>query len=46
VSKKKQTPSPEVDQKQLVNDKVEKLRENNYEDDHIRKVTISGADGQ
>ncbi|MGM0873838.1 MAG: hypothetical protein ACQEWV_03385 [Bacillota bacterium] len=46
MTKKKQTPSPEVDQKQLINDKVEALRENNYEDDHVRKVTVSGADGQ
>jgi hypothetical protein len=46
VTKKKQTPSKEVDQKQLINDKAKALRENNYEDDHVRKVTISGADGQ
>jgi hypothetical protein len=46
LAKKKQTPSPQVDQKQLINDKVEALRENNYEDDHVRKVTNSGADGQ
>lgn len=46
MSKDKQTPSTEVDQKKLLNDKVEKARQNNFEDDHIRKVTISGAQGE
>ncbi|MGG1396753.1 hypothetical protein ABE288_02700 [Bacillus salipaludis] len=46
MSKKKFTPSPEVDQKQLLNDKVEKLRENNFEDNHVRRGTPNGADGQ
>ncbi|MEH7547228.1 hypothetical protein FB550_12115 [Neobacillus bataviensis] len=46
MSKDKQTPSTEVDQKKLLNDKVEKARQNNFEDDHIRKVTVSGAQGE
>jgi hypothetical protein len=46
MSKKDQTPSPEVDQKKLLDDKVEKLRNNNFEDDHIRRVTQNGAQGQ
>ncbi|MCM3162961.1 hypothetical protein KDJ21_015390 [Metabacillus litoralis] len=46
MSKKKNTPSSEVDQKKLVDDKAKKLRENGFEDDHIRRVTLNGADGQ
>jgi hypothetical protein len=46
VTKNKQTPSPEVDQKKLLNDKVEALRKNNFEDDHVRRVTSNGAQGQ
>ncbi|MEH7418784.1 hypothetical protein V7266_26465 [Neobacillus drentensis] len=46
MSKDKQTPSAEVDQKKLLNDKVEKARQNNFEDGHIRKVTVSGAQGE
>jgi hypothetical protein len=46
MSKDKQTPSEQVDQKKLLNDKVNKLRENNFEDDHVRRVTPNGAQGQ
>jgi len=46
MSKKKITPSVEVDRKQIVNDKVKELRENNFEDTHTRRVTPNGADGQ
>lgn len=46
MSKKRQTPSPQVDQKKLLNDKVEAARENNFEDDHVRRGTPNGADGQ
>jgi hypothetical protein len=46
MSKNKQTPSPEVDQKKLLNDKVNELRKNNFEDDHVRRVTPNGAQGQ
>jgi len=46
MTKKKLTPSPEVDQKKLLNDKVNELRKNNFEDDHTRRVTSNGADGQ
>ncbi|MEH7113939.1 hypothetical protein V7124_16315 [Neobacillus niacini] len=46
MSKKKYTPSTEVDQKQLLNDKVEEARKNNFEDDHVRRVTPNGAQGQ
>lgn len=46
MTKDKQTPSPQVDQKKLLEDKVEKARANNFEDDHIRRVTISGAQGE
>ncbi|MEH7083015.1 hypothetical protein V7139_09810 [Neobacillus drentensis] len=46
MPKNKQTPSPEVDQKQLLNDKVDTLRKNNFEDNHIRRVTPNGAQGQ
>lgn len=46
MSKKKFTPSPEVDQKKLLDDKVKQARANNFEDDHTRRVTPNGADGQ
>ncbi|MBU8878297.1 hypothetical protein BGM26_04760 [Bacillus sp. FJAT-29790] len=46
MSKNKQTPSEEVDQKKLLNDKVEALRKNNFENNHVRRVTSNGADGQ
>jgi hypothetical protein len=46
MANKKQTPSNEVNQKKLVDDKVTKARANGFEDDHIRRVTQSGADGQ
>lgn len=46
MPKNKQTPSSQVDQKQVVDDKAKALRENNYEDGHVRKITQSGADGQ
>ncbi|WP_442598717.1 hypothetical protein [Neobacillus sp. D3-1R] len=46
MSKDKTTPSSQVDQKQLLEDKVEALRKNNFEDDHTRRVTSNGADGQ
>jgi hypothetical protein len=46
MSKPKQTPSSQVDQKKLLDDKVEALRKNNFEDDHVRRVTQNGAQGQ
>lgn len=46
MSEDKHTPSKEVNQKKLVDDKVKAARANNFEDDHVRKVTISGAQGQ
>lgn len=46
MSKIKQTPSAKVDQKKLLTDKVEALRKNNFEDDHVRRVTSNGAQGQ
>ncbi len=46
MSKKKNSPSSEVDQKKLVDDKAKAARENNFEDQHIRRVTPNGADGQ
>ncbi|WP_169802716.1 hypothetical protein [Neobacillus soli] len=46
MPKNKQTPSPEVNQKKLLDDKVEALRKNNFEDGHVRKVTQNGAQGQ
>ncbi|MBY0121517.1 hypothetical protein [Bacillus sp. S/N-304-OC-R1] len=46
MTKNKQTPSSQVDQKKLLDDKVEASRKNNFEDDHVRKVTTSGAQGQ
>jgi hypothetical protein len=46
MSKDKNTPSSEVDQKKLLNDKVEALRKNNFEDNHVRRVTPNGAQGQ
>ncbi|MFD2682205.1 hypothetical protein [Bacillus seohaeanensis] len=46
MTKNKQTPSPEVDQRKLLNDKVKALRENNFEDGHVRRVTQNGAQGQ
>jgi hypothetical protein len=46
MSKKKNTPSSEVDQKQLLNDKVENARKNNFEDDHTRRVTPNGGQGE
>jgi hypothetical protein len=44
MSKKKFTPSSDVDQKKLLNDKVENARKN--EDDHVRRVTPNGGQGQ
>jgi hypothetical protein len=44
MANKKQTPSSVVDQKQLVNDKAKSARETG--DQHIRRVTPNGADGQ
>ena len=46
MSRPKQTPSPQVDQKKLLDDKVKKSRANGFEDDHVRRVTPNGADGQ
>ncbi len=46
MPKNKQTPSSEVDQKKLLDDKVEAARKNNFEDDHVRRVTPNGAQGQ
>jgi hypothetical protein len=46
MSKDKQTPSAQVDQKKLLNDKVQALRDNNFEDNHVRRVTSNGAQGQ
>lgn len=46
MTKDKNTPSTEVDQKQLLNDKVKALRNNNYDNGHIRKVTQNGAQGE
>ena len=46
MPKDRQTPSDQVDQKKLVDDKVDALRKNNFENDHVRKVTTSGAQGQ
>jgi hypothetical protein len=46
MPKNKQTPSPEVNQKKLLDDKVNALRKNNFEDDHVRKGTVSGAQGE
>ncbi|GLH62435.1 MULTISPECIES: hypothetical protein [Parageobacillus] len=44
MANKKQTPSSLVDQKQLVNDEAKAMREKG--DQHIRRVTPNGADGQ
>jgi hypothetical protein len=46
MTKKKYTPSTEVDQKQLLNDKVENARKNNFEGDHTRRVTPNGGQGE
>ncbi|MBT2686643.1 hypothetical protein J7I93_00435 [Bacillus sp. ISL-47] len=46
MSKKNNTPSGQVDQKKLVEDKVEAARKNNFEEDHVRRVTSNGAQGQ
>ncbi|WNS73604.1 hypothetical protein RRV45_11795 [Bacillus sp. DTU_2020_1000418_1_SI_GHA_SEK_038] len=46
MAKNKQTPSSQVDQKQLLEDKVEALRKNGFKDDHVRRVTSNGAQGQ
>jgi hypothetical protein len=46
MSKDKQTPSAQVDQNKLLNDKVQALRDNNFEDNHVRRVTSNGAQGQ
>jgi hypothetical protein len=44
MSKKKFTPSSDVDQKKLLNDKVENARKN--EDEHVRRVTPNGGQGE
>ncbi len=46
VSKKNNTPSDQVDQKELLDDKVKEARKNNFEEDHVRRVTSNGAQGQ
>jgi hypothetical protein len=46
MSKKDQTPSNQVDQKALLNDKVQKARENNFEGDHIRQTSPGGVPRQ
>lgn len=46
MSKKINTPSDQVDQKELLDDKVKDARKNNFEEDHIRRVTSNGAQGQ
>lgn len=46
MSKKNNSPSGQVDQKELLEDKVEATRKNSFEEDHVRKVTTSGAQGQ
>ena len=46
MSKKRMQPSPEVDQKKLLDDKVKKSRANGFEDNHVRRVSPNGADGQ
>ncbi|MED4354887.1 hypothetical protein P9265_21650 [Schinkia azotoformans] len=35
-----------VNQKALLNDKVQKARENNFKGDHIRMDTLVGGQGQ
>ncbi|GHH96913.1 hypothetical protein [Neobacillus kokaensis] len=46
MAKKKHVSSLVVDQKKLLNDKVEAAREDNFKNNQIRKVTQNGADGQ
>lgn len=46
VAKNKEPYSSQVDQKKLLEDKVEALRKNNFEDDHVRRGTPNGAQGQ
>lgn len=46
MSRKNQTPSKEVDQKELLDDKVKKARENNFEGDHIRQTSPTGVPNQ
>ncbi|MBU8733747.1 MULTISPECIES: hypothetical protein [Cytobacillus] len=46
MSKKNNTPSEQVDQKELLDDKVQDARKNNFEEDHVRRVTSNGAQGQ
>lgn len=46
MTKKDQTPSNQVDQKALLNEKVEKARENNFEGNHIRQTSPGGVPRQ
>ncbi|MGV3266752.1 hypothetical protein [Cytobacillus pseudoceanisediminis] len=46
MSKKNNTPSEQVDQKELLDDKVQDARKNNFKEDHVRRVTSNGAQGQ
>lgn len=46
MSKKNNTPSEQVDQKALLDNKVQDARKNNFEEYHIRRVTSNGAQGQ
>jgi hypothetical protein len=46
VSKDNLTPSSQVDQKKLLNDKVKASQKNNFEDNHVRRGTPNGAQGQ
>lgn len=43
MSKTDSTPSNQVDQKALLNEKVQKARENNFECDHIRQTSPGGV---
>ncbi|WP_187373193.1 hypothetical protein [Bacillus rubiinfantis] len=46
MAKKKHLSSLVTDQKKLLNDKVEAAREDHFHDNHIRRVSQNGADGQ
>jgi hypothetical protein len=46
LSKKKLTPSQEVDQSKLVDDKAAKLRKNGNEAEHAHQKTLGGAQGE
>ncbi|MCA1029491.1 hypothetical protein LCL95_00435 [Bacillus timonensis] len=46
MAKDELTPSKEVDQKALLNEKVNKARQNDFKGDHVRQTSPTGVPKQ